>query len=81
MAFFPSDVPADFPAGLAGLLTAGGYYDAATWKKRTGIDPADYPRYFYERAGFLFCTPEYRTDYAACMAQLRRDYAALGVKS
>jgi len=77
MTFFPSD----FPAALAGLLTAGGYYDAETWKKRTGIDPAQYPRYFYERSGFLFCTSEYRADYAACVSQIHRNYATLGVQA
>lgn len=70
-----------FPAPLAGLLTAGGKYSAAEWQQLCDINPLQWPQYFKEVNGKIYCTMQYRVEYELYMLQIHNNFSALGVRS
>jgi hypothetical protein len=70
-----------FPFALAGLLTASGKYSAAQWTALARVSPLDYPAYFKESNGLVYCTSIFRADYTLLMQQAKYNWNALGVNT
>lgn len=64
----------------SGCRFSSGYYESATFEKRFGVDPRRYPEMFRINRNNLVVVEKAFMDYCEeYHAQVRRDWAALGV--
>ncbi len=65
-----------------GMVYRSGNYNANTFEKRCGVNPASYPKYFrITQGGLVVVLQRFVTDYDVHMSGVGRNWSALGVAS